>query len=72
MNQDELREKLQYILSLSNCNHKVEIMKQPDLKSAHMYCKIHQLSGQVSGPLIENFMKNKEWKKTRHLCVLVM
>ena len=33
-------------------DHKREILNQSDLKHAHIYCKIHLLSGQVSGPLI--------------------
>ena len=58
-NNDEIKIKLKYILWTSAINHKIEIMKQPDIKQAHIYCKIHQLSGQVSGPLIENYIKNK-------------
>ena len=53
------KDKLKYVLGLSKCNHKDEIMRQPDLKHAHMYCKINLLSGQVSGPLIENYIKHK-------------
>ena len=34
-------------------------MKETDIKRAHIYCKINQLSGQVSGPLIEHYIKNK-------------
>ena len=51
--------RLRYILGLSNCNHKIEIMKERDIKYAHIYCKINQLSGQVSGPLIEQYIKDK-------------
>jgi hypothetical protein len=58
---DEIKIKLKHILGTStcNCNHKIEIIKQLNIKRAHIYCKIHQLSGQVSGPLIEHYIKNK-------------
>ena len=55
----ETKIKLKHILGLSKCDHKIEIMKEPDLKHAHIYCKINQLSGQVSGPLIEYYIKTK-------------
>lgn len=58
-NNDEYKNKLKFILSLSKCNHKIEIMKQPNIKYAHIYCKINQLSGQITGPLIEYYIKNK-------------
>ena len=51
--------KLTHILSISKCNHKIEIMKLPDIKTAHIYCKENLLSGQVSGPLIEHYIKDK-------------
>jgi hypothetical protein len=54
---DEIKIKLKHILGTSKCNHKIEIMKQINIKRAHIYCKIHQLSGQVSGPLIEHYIK---------------
>jgi hypothetical protein len=56
---EDIKEKLKNILGISKCNHKVEIMKETDIKRAHIYCKINQLSGQVSGPLIEHYIKNK-------------
>ena len=55
----EIKEKLKYILEISQCNHKIEIMKEANIKRAHIYCKINQLSGQVAGPLIEYYVKNK-------------
>ena len=55
----EIKNKLKHILELSKCNHKIEIMKQHNIKYAHIYCKINQLSGQVSGPLIEYYIKSK-------------
>lgn len=56
---DEIQIKLKNILGISKLNHKIEIMKQPNIKRAHIYCKIHQLSGQLSGPLIEYYIKDK-------------
>ena len=56
---NEIKEKLKYILGISQCNHKIEIMKEDNIKRAHIYCKINQLSGQVSGPLIEYYIKTK-------------
>jgi hypothetical protein len=63
--------KLKHILSISEINHKIEIMKQPDIKYAHIYCKIYQLSGQISGPLIEFYIKNKYYmiKNNSSLCI---
>lgn len=48
-------------LYLDNCkkNHKLEILKLQTLKDAHIYCKINNLSGQISGPLIEYYIKDK-------------
>jgi len=46
------------VLNQSKINHKIEILKQKDLKDAHMYCKINNLSGQVLGPLIESYIQH--------------
>jgi hypothetical protein len=64
--------KLRNILNLSKCNHKKEIFKQSsNIKDAHIYCKINQLSGQISGPLIEFYIKNKYKmiKNNASLCI---
>jgi len=53
------RIKLKHILDSSKTNHKKEILNQDNLKEAHIYCKINNLSGQISGPLIENYIKTK-------------
>lgn len=55
----EIKYKLKNILGLSKYNHKVEIMKQPDIKYAHIYCKIYQINGQTTGSLMEYYIKNK-------------
>ena len=63
--------KLKYILGISQCNHKIEIIKESNIKRAHIYCKIKQLSGQVSGPLIEYYIKTKYnmEKNNASLCI---
>lgn len=69
--QPEIKEQLKYILSVSKCNHKSEIMKQPNIKHAHIYCKVNHLSGQISGPLIEYYIKYKYnmTKNNASLCI---
>jgi hypothetical protein len=57
--QEKKRIKLKHILDSSKVIHKNEILIQENLKEAHVYCKINNLSGQISGPLIENYIKNK-------------
>jgi hypothetical protein len=67
----EIKTGLKHILGLSKRNHRIEIMKQPNIKRAHIYCKIHQLSGQVSGPLIEYYIQSKYEMSKNHasLCI---
>ena len=62
---------LKQILHNSKINHKLEIMKQGNLKNAHIYCIINRLSGQVSGPLLEYRIKNqfKMQKNNASLCI---
>jgi hypothetical protein len=57
--QEKKRLKLKHILDSSKLNHKAEILSQESLKDAHIYCKINNLTGQESGPLLENYIKNK-------------
>jgi len=62
---------LKRILESSKRNYKGEILNQPDLKHAHIYCKIEKLSGQISGPLIESYIQQK-FKMTKNnssLCI---
>jgi len=40
-------------------DHKAEMLNINTLKEAHVYCKKNQLSGQVSGLLIEFFLEKK-------------
>lgn len=51
------QEQLQNVLDRSGVNHEREIMKEPSIKHAHIYCKIHGLSGQITGPLIEKYIE---------------
>lgn len=51
--------KLKELLEYSNKNHYIDILKENDLKYAHIYCKKHKLSGQISGPLVENYIITK-------------
>jgi hypothetical protein len=63
--------KLTHILGLSKCDHKLQILKLPDIKRAHIYCKENILSGQVSGPLVEHYIQHKYGmiKNSASLCI---
>lgn len=47
-----IKEQLRIIIDFSKKDNKVEIVKCQSLKDAHIYCKINNLSGQITGPLI--------------------
>ena len=68
---DTVKNQLQHILNLSTINHSLEILKEESVKNAHIYCKINQLSGQVTGPLIELYLKEKYnmIKNNASLCI---
>lgn len=51
--------KLKDILDNSKTNYEKEVMALNTLKEAHIYCKLNKLSGQVTGALVENFIKYK-------------
>lgn len=58
---EEDKTKLKQFLD-SSCSNKVhlsKIMNLPTLKEAHMYCKYNYLSGQTTGPAIENYIREK-------------
>ena len=40
-------------LQSTRVKHDEEIMKQPTLKDAHIYCVLHGISAQQYGPLLE-------------------
>lgn len=58
MEPSEVKVLLKNVLISQKIQHKLEIMKEKTIKNAHIYCKIHSLSGQVAGPLIEHYIKN--------------
>jgi hypothetical protein len=47
---------LKQLLIQTRLNHKKEIMKEPTLKDATIYCAINNLSAQQFGPLLEKYM----------------
>jgi hypothetical protein len=47
---------LEYQLKRSRINHEQQLLKQPNLLSAHIYCLIHNLSAQIFGPLLEKYI----------------
>lgn len=55
----------------SNKIHTDTIMKLPTLKSAHIYCKLNNLSGQFTGPVLEKYIKKKYnmTKNTASSCI---
>ena len=67
----DLQEQLRNIIDCSKKDNKVEIIKFQLLKDAHIYCKINNLSGQITGPLIEHFIiiKNNMDKSNPSLCI---
>lgn len=52
------KKKLKCILEHKNVNHKEKINKEKNLKEAHAYCKKNDLSGQVFGLLLEDYIIN--------------
>ncbi len=64
-------DKLKDHLKISKINHDEEIMKQPTLKSAHIYCVINNVSAQQYGPLLEKYIINyyKYNKKKSTECI---
>ena len=64
-------EQLKALLDSAGIVHKTEILTCPSLKDAHIYCKLNKLSGQLSGPLIENYIKEKYGmeKNSASLCI---
>jgi len=52
---------LKHLLDSSRSNkvHSRIILQLPTLKDAHIYCKCVGLSGQFTGPALENYIKNK-------------
>jgi len=55
---DELSQKLLSLLNNADVDHNI-IMTKQNIKDAHLYCKINNIIGQSSGPLIQNYIINK-------------
>lgn len=55
----ETKIKLQLLLDslCSNKIHSANILRLTTLKDAHIYCKINNLSGQFTGPILEKYIK---------------
>ena len=51
--------KLKDHLQSARVKHEEEIMKQPTLKDAHIYCVLHGISAQQYGPLLERYIIQK-------------
>lgn len=58
-NNNNTYNRLQRILDDSTMDNVNEIMKEDNLKDAHIYCKINKLSGQTFGVLIEKYIEHK-------------
>ena len=50
---------LRSVLVLSKKNHLSEVLLLENLHQAHAYCKANSLTGQIGGPLIEQYIKRK-------------
>ena len=53
----EIKKKLKYILDISKCNHKIEILKEANIKRAHIYCKITPTEKKNETQLIFIYLK---------------
>jgi hypothetical protein len=58
---EETKRKLKQFLDSCSSNkvHTEAIMKLHTLKEAHIYCKLNNLSGQFTGPILEKYVKMK-------------
>jgi hypothetical protein len=52
-------QKLKQHLARSTIKHEKEIMKEANLKNAHLYCVINEVSAQKYGPLLEAYIRIK-------------
>ena len=58
--------RLKDILAGAHANHAREIMKQPTLKDAHIYCVVHSVPPQKYGALLEKYIISKSnYKKNK-------
>ena len=69
LNVEEERTKMKLKQLLDSCSsnkvHTEAIMKLPTLKDAHIYCKLNNLSGQSTGPMLEKYIEMK-YKMTKN------
>jgi len=65
------KEKLKEHLAASKVNHDANILAEPSLKYAHIYCVIHNISGQQYGPLLEKYiiLKHEYTKNAAKNCI---
>jgi len=59
MDKTECVKKLKEHLALLKVNHEDQVMKQPTLKDAHIYCVIHNVLAQQYGLLLERYIRTK-------------
>jgi hypothetical protein len=52
-------QRLKECLLSSTIRHEEQILLQPSLKDAHIYCVLHNLSAQQYGPLLEKYIISK-------------
>jgi len=55
-NDNFVRDSLRNILKESKIDHQKEVFKETNWKNAHIYCKIHRLTSQQFGPILQNFI----------------
>ena len=55
----ETLKSLKYCLKSNKINYKIEILKQQNLKEAHIYCKINNIPNNIYGILIESYLIKK-------------
>jgi len=58
--------RLKDILAGAHANHALEIMKEPTLKDAHIFCLLHNIPSQQYGTLLEKYIIAKSnYKKNK-------
>ena len=59
MEQQHIALKLLLDSSVPNTIHNEKILACDTLKAAHIYCKLNNLSGQFTGPVLEKYIQKK-------------
>ena len=66
MDKTERIKRLKELLNLTKMTHRNQIMNEPTLKSAHVYCVVNRVSAQQYGPLLEYYIRKKyDYSKTK-------